>query len=85
MFNFKGHIVLDLCLYFPLEHVGLLADSFGHHESMKTMLCNMMTSRGSYRHVYQNSSILYNMHKAGVFTDNGRKTFIEFGSGRGLF
>ena len=43
-------------------------------------------SRGSWRHVYQNSSILHNMAGSGLLTslpDSGSTAYVEFGSGKG--
>jgi len=65
------------------EHVGTLSLSVGHHQVLKPILSGLKESRGSWRHVNQNSSILYNMEQTGILKKGDGSTYIEFGSGRG--
>lgn len=67
-----------------LEYVGELPVSVGRHPVLETTLASLTESRGSWRHVFQSSSILYNMTEVGVLTSGEtRSTYVEFGSGRG--
>lgn len=66
------------------EYVGELPVSVGRHPVLETTLASLTESRGSWRHVFQSSSILYNMAEVGVLTSGEtRSTYVEFGSGRG--
>uniref|UniRef100_A0A0P6GBY3 tRNA:m(4)X modification enzyme TRM13 n=1 Tax=Daphnia magna TaxID=35525 RepID=A0A0P6GBY3_9CRUS len=66
------------------EYVGELPVSVGRHPVLETTLASLTESRGSWRHVFQSSSILYNMTEVGVLTSGEtRSTYVEFGSGRG--
>lgn len=66
-----------------LEYVGDLPQTSGHHTVLESTLASLTESRGSWRHVYQNSSILYNMVRVGILTSGESSTYVEFGSGRG--
>lgn len=66
------------------EHVGTLSLSVGHHQVLKPILSGLKESRGSWRHINQNSSILYNMEQTGILKKGDGSTYIEFGSGRGF-
>lgn len=65
------------------EFVGELPNSIGRHQVLESTLASLTESRGSWRHVYQNSSILYNMTQVGILTSGESSTYVEFGSGRG--
>jgi len=64
-------------------HVGKLTLSAGHHQVLEPILTSLKESRGSWRHVNQNSSILYNMEQSGLLKKGEGSTYVEFGSGRG--
>jgi Methyltransferase TRM13 len=75
----------NIRIFFSAEHVGCIPDSIKYHKLLKSTLEKLQESRGSFRHVTQNSSILQNMEEAGLLASEGSKTFVEFGSGRGDF
>ncbi|KAI9554621.1 hypothetical protein GHT06_019894 [Daphnia sinensis] len=66
------------------EVVGELPVSVGCHPILESTLASLKEGQGNWRHFVQNSSILYNMEKFGVFlTGETPSTYIDFGSGRG--
>merc|ERR1712136_323185 len=65
------------------EHVGTLTISVGHHKVLEPILNELKESRGSWRHVNQNSSILCNMEQSDLLKRGDGSTYVEFGSGRG--
>lgn len=64
------------------EHVGTLTISVGHHKVLEPILNELKESRGSWRHVNQNSSILCNMEQSDLLKRGDGSTYVEFGSGR---
>lgn len=69
-----------------LEFVGELPLSVGRHPVVESTLASMKEGKGNWRHVFQNSSILYNMEKAGILkTGEARSTYVDFGTGRGNY
>nr|CAH0098327.1 unnamed protein product [Daphnia galeata] len=66
------------------DFVGELPISVGRHPVLEPTLASLTESRGSWRHVFQSSSILHNLAQVGVLTSGkSRSTYVEFGSGRG--
>lgn len=65
------------------EFVGELLNGEGQHPAVEAALKSLKESRESWRHLYQNSSILHCMSEAGILQSGNSSTYVEFGSGRG--
>lgn len=79
-------ITNSIFIHVPIDFVGELPISVGRHPVLESTLASLTESRGSWRHVFQSSSILHNMAQVGVLTSGkSRSTYVEFGSGRGIY